>query len=335
MSEFIFRTTNERFNNVEFSFCIPTYKRTKYLEEAIDSILHQKNKYNIKFEVLIVNNDPSDMMVDLIDKYKEYKNVHFISNEINVGMLGNMNQCWNIANGKYISFLHDDDYLLPNYLDSIYSEILYAKKTKKNCDCIITRRYLLMDKVNYKKIFLTKIISFIFLFRKIYRKKLNKIKINDCLDTWRNCFLPPTCGTVFLRHSLEKYGGIKGNFGLAWDFDFFISFSKTNSIYVGKNYSAVYRVYSGLSNKIETQYDFYCCFENMLSTNKEYLSKYQNEIAYLNYYYHTEEVRKYIDEKNGKKIYTKSKFKYIMFQTKRLFKLYIRNLDNEKIKVKH
>lgn len=64
-------------SEVEFSICIPTYKRTQYLKQAIDSVLMQDDIEKYSYEVIVVNNDPQDEMKELCEQYIDNNNVTF------------------------------------------------------------------------------------------------------------------------------------------------------------------------------------------------------------------------------------------------------------------
>ncbi len=104
------------------SIVIPTYKRTALLKAAIESALNQKNCP--AFEVIIVDDNPErecdteKLMKAVVDeKISYYKNAH------NLGQIGNWNRCFELANGKWVVMLHDDDLLLEFFLHDCYSVI--------------------------------------------------------------------------------------------------------------------------------------------------------------------------------------------------------------------
>lgn len=94
------------------SVIIPTYKRVKYLERALNSVLNQT--YNNIEIIIIDDNDPeSNYRIEtseLVNRYmKLHENIIYFKLEKNSGGCIARNKGIEIANGKYISFLDDDD----------------------------------------------------------------------------------------------------------------------------------------------------------------------------------------------------------------------------------
>lgn len=97
-----------------FTIAIPTYNRPHLLEKSINSAINQIGVND--FEVIVVDNgNDSSETKAVIDKYKN-DNLYYYKNENNIGMFGNWNRCIELANGKYVTILNDDDWLSAEYL---------------------------------------------------------------------------------------------------------------------------------------------------------------------------------------------------------------------------
>ena len=115
------RMYGEKKNNAEISIVIPVYRRTEYICEAIDSAVNQKT--NHAYNVIIVDNTvENNSIYDLIKLYPEDKIVYY-KNEQNIGMFGNWNRCIELADTPWITMLHDDDKMKPDYIETIMNAI--------------------------------------------------------------------------------------------------------------------------------------------------------------------------------------------------------------------
>ena len=99
------------------SVIIPSYNRFKYLKNALDSVLNQTYK---NYEIIVVN-DGSDEKEYYENNFETpIKIIHLDRNETpNWGgsRQPNRNIAANIAEGKYLAFLDDDDIWLPEKLN--------------------------------------------------------------------------------------------------------------------------------------------------------------------------------------------------------------------------
>lgn len=108
------------YQNALYTFCIPTYKRSKELKEALDSVFAQQT--NIPFNVIISDNNPerNDETEDLINVYyADKENLRYIKNADNLGMAGNWNRLILECKTEYMVLFHDDDVLFPFFLEKI------------------------------------------------------------------------------------------------------------------------------------------------------------------------------------------------------------------------
>ncbi len=95
------------------SVLIPTYNRAGLLKQAIDSVLAQTFG---DFEVVISDNASTDDTPELVTSYSDRRIVYF-RNSRNIGWHGNMNRCLMSARGSYLTFLPDDDLMMPENLE--------------------------------------------------------------------------------------------------------------------------------------------------------------------------------------------------------------------------
>lgn len=113
---------------MKLSFIIPFYNGGKYIAECLDSIYAQDIPQS-EYEVIVVDDCSSKQKdVQLLEKYSTTPStLRIIRNERNLRCGGSRNNGLLQAQGDYIWFVDQDDYIAPNCLDSILKHC-YSKK---------------------------------------------------------------------------------------------------------------------------------------------------------------------------------------------------------------
>lgn len=93
----------------KISVIMPLYNGEKYLKEAIDSILNQTYT---DFELLLINDASKDDTERIVRSYNDDRIV-YIKNEINLGLINTLNKGLELAKGKFIARMDQDDISLP------------------------------------------------------------------------------------------------------------------------------------------------------------------------------------------------------------------------------
>ncbi|MCI5773539.1 MAG: glycosyltransferase [Erysipelotrichaceae bacterium] len=98
-------------DNIIVSIVIPTYKRYNEVVRAVKSCLHQSYK---NIEIIVVddngkNTEMNRLTYNALRSYIDAGQIIYLQNEKNSGGSYTRNQGLNIAKGKYITFLDDDD----------------------------------------------------------------------------------------------------------------------------------------------------------------------------------------------------------------------------------
>ncbi len=105
------------------TIAIPTYNRDTLLRKQLERIF-KSNKVNLDIEIIVSNNCSIDNTELILERFeKKYDNFRYHNNDTNLGFDGNIKKLYNLANGKYVWFLSDDDYLTNNAIDYVYSMI--------------------------------------------------------------------------------------------------------------------------------------------------------------------------------------------------------------------
>lgn len=94
-------------SDIILSICIPTYNRASYLDKCLRSIVSQVGN-NTEVEVLISDNVSEDNTRAVSEAYtREFKNVKYFRNEINIGGDRNFLRVLSLGKGKYLKLLND------------------------------------------------------------------------------------------------------------------------------------------------------------------------------------------------------------------------------------
>lgn len=112
------------------TIAIPTYNRVEFLNRSLNSILKQ---FEDEVEILVSDNASTDETFAYMSKaIEDYPHINYVRNENNIGPDNNFLQCYNLAAGKFVLLLGDDDVLM----DGALKEILSFLKTDGN-DCLL------------------------------------------------------------------------------------------------------------------------------------------------------------------------------------------------------
>lgn len=107
-------------DNTLISVIVPVYNVAEYLEECLSSLANQTFS---DFEVIMVNDGSEDDSGEIAGRFEE-RNSHFILiNRENGGLSAARNTGLAAARGRYVYFLDSDDYLAPDALEKLYSNV--------------------------------------------------------------------------------------------------------------------------------------------------------------------------------------------------------------------
>jgi glycosyltransferase involved in cell wall biosynthesis len=94
------------------SVCIPAYRGTTFIGEAIESVTRQTFR---DFELVVIDDNSHDSIEDVICRSSDPR-IRFIRNPATLGAEGNWNRCLAEARGRYVKILPQDDVLAPDCL---------------------------------------------------------------------------------------------------------------------------------------------------------------------------------------------------------------------------
>ncbi|MGL4391950.1 MAG: glycosyltransferase family 2 protein [Fusobacteriaceae bacterium] len=203
----------------EISIVIPTYNRDILLKEALDSALFQ-NKIKMSYEIIVVEDcgDKNTKIEKLFETYNDGK-ISYYKNQKNLGLFGNWNRTIELARGKWICMLNDDDLLLPNFLEEISVRI----KNNKKADLIFYKPIItdnFSEKYNFKENLELQSEKK----RKEYFVKTKFFLMGD--------ELAEIVGFVFRKDFAMKLGGFDEDFYPSADYDFFYRYTSLGNIFI-------------------------------------------------------------------------------------------------------
>ena len=89
------------------SVVITTYKRKFEFKKAFESVIKQSYK---NIEIIVVDDNVDEVYTNFVKQIlSTYRNIIYIKNKKNMGGALSRNVGLNVASGKYIAFLDDDD----------------------------------------------------------------------------------------------------------------------------------------------------------------------------------------------------------------------------------
>ena len=166
------------------------------MKEAISSALQQIDFTN--YEVMIIDNDEYENNSGIENVIRDFNDNKIIlyKNEKNIGMFGNWNRCIELARGKWITILNDDDWLEKDFLKEVVKYRVKNKAiyTKTKVNDMRINSNIVKKENRYKNII-----------RKYIRRK--KIRILRLFDFLFSNNSDGSLGILFKRSKLIQLGG--------------------------------------------------------------------------------------------------------------------------------
>ena len=107
-------------NDVVLSIAIPTYNRAQWLQLCLTQLLPQVVAAGNNVEVTIYDNASPDNTQKVVQTFIEQGYpLGYLRNAENIGSDRNIGQCFNLAKGRYVLILGDDDVFLDGALQKI------------------------------------------------------------------------------------------------------------------------------------------------------------------------------------------------------------------------
>ena len=99
---------------MKISICIPTYNRSRYLNNCLESIISNKLTPNGDVEVCVSDNGSTDETESIVLAAQEQISIKYKKNSSNLGIPKNYLNVVEMADGEFVWLIGDDDLLLPS-----------------------------------------------------------------------------------------------------------------------------------------------------------------------------------------------------------------------------
>lgn len=99
------------------SVIVPVYNIEQYLEECIDSIIHQTYE---ALEIILVDDGSTDLSSTICDKYKKIDNRIKVIHKENAGLASARNTGIKMSTGEFIIFVDGDDKIKINTIETLF-----------------------------------------------------------------------------------------------------------------------------------------------------------------------------------------------------------------------
>lgn len=108
------------------SIIVPVYNVEQWLPRCVDSLTVQTYK---NLEIILVDDGSNDDSGKICDEYAEKDDRIVVIHKENGGLSSARNAGIKVAKGYYISFVDSDDWVLPEFIEKLYSAII-----ENDCD---------------------------------------------------------------------------------------------------------------------------------------------------------------------------------------------------------
>lgn len=99
------------------SVIVPVYKVEQYLKRCVDSILAQTYQ---NLEIILVDDGSPDLCGSMCDEFQQKDSRIVVIHQKNGGLSNARNAGIEIAKGSFLAFVDSDDYIAPDFVESLY-----------------------------------------------------------------------------------------------------------------------------------------------------------------------------------------------------------------------
>ena len=103
------------------SVIVPVYNVESYLNQCIESVVHQTYS---SLEIILVNDGSTDSSPDICEKWRGLDNRIKLIHKKNGGLSSARNAALDITNAPYVTFVDSDDYIHPRMIEFLYKKLI-------------------------------------------------------------------------------------------------------------------------------------------------------------------------------------------------------------------
>lgn len=205
-----------------WSVMIPTFNRVDMLKVALQSVLEQYEQ-ELNMEIWVVDDcsDKEDTKA-LVDEMGIGK-VNYYMQPKNVGQIKNLNTCIDLAKGKLVHILHNDDFVLPGF----YQKITAAYNEFPDAGAYFCRNVFVDHSANWQYL------------SPMYSSKSGVIENWYQMICVSNCIQTPAM--VVRSDVYKKLGGFDSNLSWTEDWEMWVRLSGPFKVYYINQVLAAYR----------------------------------------------------------------------------------------------
>ena len=191
------------------SVIIPNYNDSKYIGDAIKSVLNQDYS---EIEVLVIDDGSTDNSLNIIHSFEDSR-LKLVDRKKNMGTNYTVNEGIELAKGEYINILSANDYILPEFFQACMEQLNQHPKIGV-CVCD-TLRQDVTTHTNATNKFIHRAAKPII------------IHVDELAKMYRNSFMKLSVGNTLIKTSeVHKYGKFNKNLYCSADW-----YSHQNSFY--------------------------------------------------------------------------------------------------------
>lgn len=232
------------------SIIVPTYNRPDMLFECVQSIAGQTLK---DIEAVVINDAGRDVS-DVIKRFSNFVNIIYLSHDTHKGVGAARNTGLEVARGKYIAYLDDDDIFYPDHLETL---VTFLEKSSFKIAYTDANR-VIQEKANDS-------------YRTISKEIFPSMDF-DKEGLLIEGYFPIIC-VAHERSCLERTGVFEESEKLYEDWDIWIRMSRIYDFWHIKKVTCEYKLRLDRSNRTAARQDKYLKDLRYIYTKYDYLSK--------------------------------------------------------------